>query len=97
MNLRPSACAPGNAANASPGCDLPAVGGDAPRSRTEPRQQRGDVVLGDRQRGHQVSSSIAEPGGGRITLSTGASFGTASMRSEAPMTAENTGAATSPP
>ena len=45
----------------------------------------------------QVSSRISLPSGGRITLLSGASVGTPSMRSAAPMTFENTGAATAPP
>ena len=76
---------------------LPAVGGDAPWLRAEPREQRGDIEIGDGQGRHQVSSSTAVPGVGRITLSTGASLGTASIRNAAAVTVEKTGAATSPP
>ena len=57
---------------------------------------RGLFALGAAHRAH-VSSPISAPSGGRITLSTGASVGTPSVRSAAPVTAENTGAATAPP
>ena len=80
--------------------DAAAVGGDAARKRAKLREQRGNVGGGRSERGHgvrQVSSRISPPSGGRITLLSGASVGTPSMRNAEPVTFENTGAATAPP
>ena len=82
------------------GLDTAAVGGDAARKRAKLREQRGNVGGGRSERGHgvrQVSSRISAPSGGRITLLSGASVGTPSIRNAEPVTFENTGAATAPP
>ena len=85
--------------------DAAAVGRDAARKGAQLREQRGHVCRlrggGGGKRGHgalrQVSSRISLPSGGRITLLSGASVGTPSMRNAEPVTFENTGAATAPP
>jgi len=48
------------------------------------------------ERKHQTSS-LTMSTGGAMTLSSGASFGTLSVRNASPVTLPNTGAATSPP
>ncbi len=90
------------------GFDAAAVRSDPAREGTQLREERSDVgnpggiVRGDggesgQERSGQVSSRISLPCGGRITLLSGASVGTPSMRSAEPVTFENTGAATAPP
>ena len=81
--------------------DAAAVCGDATRKRAQSCEQRGHIDRGEGNGVHggggQVSSTISLPSGGRITLLSGASVGTPSMRSADPVTLENTGAATTPP
>ena len=96
MNARPSDLSRKRRERVA-GAHLPAVGGEAARRDRKPREQRRDVEAGRERRRDQVSSLIATPSAGRITLSTGASGGTPSMRSADPITVENTGAATAPP
>src|SRR4030095_14446124 len=74
---------------------LPAISSHPLRSRAEPCQQRRYVERANGDARHQVSSRISPPSGGRITFSTGASAGTHSIRSPAPVTVEKTGAVTS--
>jgi hypothetical protein len=72
------------------------VGDDAFGCGTERCQQRRNIHFRSDEGGH-VSSPISAMSAGRITLSTGASVGTPSIRSAEPITVENTGAATAPP
>ena len=77
---------------------VPAVGGDAARRARASRASSAATSKSERERRRRhVSSRIAAPASGRITLSPGASGGTPSVRSADPITVENTGAATSPP
>src|SRR5271169_5381412 len=78
----------------------PAVGGDAGDRDRELGQQCRNLGIGpgqDRRRIVHVSSRTSSPSGGGCGWPFGASVGTPSRRSAAPMTLLNTGAATLPP
>ena len=76
--------------------DVTAVRGNTPQLGAKTRQQCGNIGIDCESAAH-VSSRTSAPSGGKTTLSMGASGGTPSSRSAAPMMLLKTGAATVPP
>src|SRR5450755_1655571 len=76
--------------------DVTAIRRNTPHLGAKPRQQCGNIGIHCDGAAH-VSSRTSAPSGGNTTLSMGASAGTPSRRSAAPMMLLKTGAATAPP